>query len=146
MLPPPAAGLQVVSIDSLEAALAKMDIKVSVKDILPVIREVEEAKRAQPVAQAANRRATLSNRKSPATAARLLPFSLLSFNPSNMLVALHPPEQSSGLRFTTTSHFVRHPPRPEMADPLAKERRRRLLELTKQTFPDGGVPDPFTLT
>jgi hypothetical protein len=34
MLPPlPAAGLQVVSIDSLEAALAKMDIEASVEDI-----------------------------------------------------------------------------------------------------------------
>jgi hypothetical protein len=29
---------------------------------------------------------------------------------------------------------------------LAKERRRRLLELTKQSFPDGKVPDPFSLT
>jgi len=110
----------VVSIDSLEAALAKMDIKASVEDILLVIREVEEAKRAKLIAQATNRRATLSN------------------------LALHPPEQSSGLQFTTTSDFVRHPPRPEKADPLAKERRRRLLELTKQTFPDGAVPDPFT--
>jgi hypothetical protein len=80
MLPPPTAGLQVVSIDSLEAALAKMDIKVSMEDILLVIREVEEAKRAQLVAQAANRCATLSNRKSPA-AALLLPFSILSLTP-----------------------------------------------------------------
>jgi len=29
---------------------------------------------------------------------------------------------------------------------LAKERRRRLLELTEQSFPDGKVPDPFALT
>ena len=31
-------------------------------------------------------------------------------------------------------------------DPLAKERRRRLLELTERSFPDGKVPDPFTFT
>jgi len=55
--------------------------------------------------------------------------------PSSVLVALHPPSmQSSGLHFTTTSHFVHHPPRAEKADQLAKERRRRFLELTKQTL------------
>ncbi|KAL6300365.1 hypothetical protein BKA93DRAFT_740662 [Sparassis latifolia] len=106
MPPPlPANDLQVVSIDSLEAALAKLAIKVSVNDIVSVIREEEEAK-----------------------------------------LALNPPEQSSGLQFTTTSKFIADPPKPAKADPLAKERRRRLLDLTKQTFPDGKVPDPFTLT
>jgi hypothetical protein len=35
MLPPPAAGLQVVSIGSLKDALAKMDIKASVEDTIP---------------------------------------------------------------------------------------------------------------
>ena len=61
-----------------------------------------------------------------------------------MLVALHPPEQSSGLQFTATSHLVHHPPSPEKADPLKKERRRRLLELTEEVFPGGRIPDPFS--
>jgi len=117
--PPPGFGLQFVSIDSLKAALAKMDIKLPVDDIIRVVHEVEEAKHAE----------TPSNRKSPATAARLLPFML-----SNMLVPLHPPEHLSGL--TPTPCVVEHPPRP---DPLTIERRRRLMELTKEAFPGGRV-------
>lgn len=83
-IPPPASALQFVSVDSLEAALAKMDIKVSVKYIIQVIREVEEAKRAELIAQAidsdSERFATVTppNRRSPtttATTARLLSFS-----------------------------------------------------------------------
>ncbi|KAI0299628.1 hypothetical protein BC826DRAFT_1102734 [Russula brevipes] len=107
--PLPDGGFEVFTIDSLEAALEKLNIDVSVKDIISVIRELEEAKRAKQL-------------------------------------ALHPPERSLGLQFTTTSQFVEHPPSPEKADPRAKERRNRLLELTKQRFPDGKVPDPFTLT
>ncbi|GBE84298.1 hypothetical protein SCP_0602760 [Sparassis crispa] len=119
MPPPlPANDLQVVSIDSLEAALAKLAIKISVNDIVSVIREEEEAKRVKLIARASERRATLSN------------------------LALNPLEQPSGLQFTTTSKFIADPPKPAKADPLAKERRRRLLDLTEQTFPDGKVPDP----
>ena len=63
--------------------------------------------------------------------------------PSNMLVALRPPEKPSGFQFTTTSesYFACHLPTPETVVPLAKERRRRLVELTEQAFPDGEVPD-----
>ena len=43
LLPPSHFGPQGVSIDSLKAALVKMDIKVSVEDIISVIRELEEA-------------------------------------------------------------------------------------------------------
>ena len=117
-----------------------MDSEVSVEDIVPVVREVEESKHAELIAQATERRPTRSRRKSPATAAHLLPFNL-----SNMLVALYPLEQSLGLQFTTTSHPVHRPASLEKADPLAKERRRRLLELTEQAFPGGRVPAPFTL-
>lgn len=61
-----------------------------------------------------------------------------------MLVTLHPPAQSSGLQFKTTSRFVPNPPKPDKVDPLKAERQRRLLGLTKQVFPDGKVPDPYT--
>jgi hypothetical protein len=61
-------------------------------------------------------------------------------------VALQPPKATAGLEFTTVSTFVPKPAKPANVDPLAKERRRRLLELTKESFPDGKVPDPFTLT
>lgn len=140
MLPLPFDDLQVISIDSLEVALAKMEIKVSVNDIIAVIREVEEAKRAGLMAQATNaeHRGALSERKSSTTAAHLL-----SSNQSNMLVTLHPPEESSGLQFTPTPYLVPDPPR---LDPVARERRRRLVELIKQTFLDGRVPDPFAFT
>jgi hypothetical protein len=46
-LPPPPGGLELVSIDSVKAALEKMDIKVPVDDIITAIREVEDAKRAE---------------------------------------------------------------------------------------------------
>jgi hypothetical protein len=59
--PPPDAGFEVVTIASLEAALAKLNIDVSVKDITRVIRELEEAKRARLIAQATEPR---SERKS----------------------------------------------------------------------------------
>lgn len=144
MSPPPQApdndGLQVVSIDSLTAALEKLNVNVPVKDMVSAIREVDQAKRAKLANEATERRAALSTRKLLATTARPFPF-----NQPNILVALHPSEPSPGLQFETTSHFVPHPPKPAKADPLAKQRRRRLLELTKQTFPTGKLPDPFTL-
>lgn len=46
-LPSPPGGLQLISINSLEAAPAKMDIKVSIKDLVSAIREVEEDERAK---------------------------------------------------------------------------------------------------
>ena len=61
-------------------------------------------------------------------------------------VALQPTEATVGLKFTTVSKFIPKPTKPTNVDPLAKERRRRLLELTKQSFPDGKVPDLFTST
>ena len=61
-------------------------------------------------------------------------------------VALQPTEATSGLNFTAVSKFIANPTKPAHVDPLAKERRRRLLELTKQSLPDGKVPDPFSLT
>jgi len=199
MFPPPPplppADLRVVSIDSLKVAMAKMEINVSVEDIIEVIREVEEAKPAEQIAQATEQIAQateqiaqateqiaqatkqiaqatkqiaqateqiaqatkqiaqatkqiaqaterLSKRKSPAPVARLL-----SFNLSNMLVALHPPKQSSGLQLMTTSDPFSGPNLRRCvtnADPLPKERRRSLMELTEQAFPDGKVPPPFS--
>jgi hypothetical protein len=61
-------------------------------------------------------------------------------------VALQPTKATAGLKFTTVSKFVPEPTKPANVDPLAKQRRRRLLELTEQSFPDGKVPDPFTST
>jgi len=95
--PPPGFDLQVVSIDSLKTALAKIALNIPAEDIIRVVCEVEKAKHAE----------TLSNRMSPATSARLLSFTL-----SNMLVARlrRAPKQPSGL-LTTTSYFVEHPKR-----------------------------------
>ena len=58
-------------------------------------------------------------------------------------VALQSTKETAGPEFTTGSNFVPKPTEPAPVDPLAKERRRRLLELTKQSFPDGKVPDPY---
>ena len=60
-------------------------------------------------------------------------------------VALQLNEPSAGLKITTVSKSVPNPPKPANIDPLAQERRRRLLELTEQAFPDGRVPDPLSL-
>ncbi|KAN0100097.1 hypothetical protein V8E55_000081 [Tylopilus felleus] len=61
----PADSPQVVSIDSLKAALAKLNIKVPVDDVISAIREVEQTKRGQPLAQSPERCAALeSERKS----------------------------------------------------------------------------------
>lgn len=55
--------------------------------------------------------------------------------------ALPPPtEATARINLTTVSEFVPNPP--PNPDPLAKERRRRLMELTKEAFPDGEVPGP----
>jgi hypothetical protein len=64
----------------------------------------------------------------------------------NLPVALHPTKQSTGLHMTTVSKFIPNPTTPTNVDPLVKERRRRLVELTKDSFPDGKVPDPFTIS
>lgn len=50
------------------------------------------------------------------------------------------------MEFTTTVYFVQNTPRPEKADPLAEERRRRLRELARniqQEISDGKVPYPL---
>ena len=61
-------------------------------------------------------------------------------------VALQPTKATAGLRFTTVSKFVPKPTESAHVDPLAQERRHRLLELTEQSYPDGKVPNPFSLT
>jgi len=61
-------------------------------------------------------------------------------------VALQPTKATAGLEFATVSEFVPVPTKPAHVDLLAKERRRRLLELTEQSFPDGNVSDSFSLT
>lgn len=132
--PPSPAGLQTISIHSLEAALAKLGATFSAEDLITAIREVGVAKRAE-------RRAVMCERKWPAAAA-----CPLSFNLFNMLVALQRPEQSSRSEIITRSYFVQDPPRPEEVDPRANERRRPLIELAEQTSPDGRAPNPFALS
>ncbi|KAF8887626.1 hypothetical protein CPB84DRAFT_1849802 [Gymnopilus junonius] len=92
--PPMADALQVVHVSSLAAALAKLNINISIEDLL---------KR---------------------------PNVVLHF-------ALQPTEATAGLKFTTISKFIPKPTKPTNVDPLAKEHRHHLLELTKQSFPDG---------
>ncbi|KAJ7764601.1 hypothetical protein DFH07DRAFT_956058 [Mycena maculata] len=120
--PPLADSLQVVQISSLAAALVKLNIGIPVEDVIKAVHREDEAKRATLSAQATQRRAALSK------------------------LALHPTEQSTGLHMTTVSIFIPKPTTPTNVDPLAKERRRRLVQLTKDSYPDGKVPDPFTLS
>lgn len=67
MLPPPppqADTLQVVHIDSLTAALAKLEVKINIEDLVKVIHDEDEAKRVKVAAAATQRRGALSKRKS----------------------------------------------------------------------------------
>ncbi|KAJ7253273.1 hypothetical protein C8J57DRAFT_1722615 [Mycena rebaudengoi] len=119
---PPPDSLQVVQISPLAAALAKLNIGIPVEDVIKVVHREDEAK--------------------PKFNPRALTPSLTM----NLPVALHPTKQSAGLNMTTVSKFVPKRTTPTNVDPLAKERRRRLVELAKCLFPDGKVPDPFTLS
>ncbi|KAJ3505104.1 hypothetical protein NLJ89_g7586 [Agrocybe chaxingu] len=120
--PPPANSLQVVQISSLTAALARLGINIPIEDVIKAVHEENGANRAKLAAEATKRRAALSK------------------------LALQPINASAGLKITTESKFVPRPIKPTNVDPLAKERRRRLVELTKEAFPDGKPPDPFNLT
>ncbi|KAJ7433639.1 hypothetical protein B0H11DRAFT_2259254 [Mycena galericulata] len=114
--PPLADSLQVVQISSLAAALVKLNIGIPIEDVIQAIHREDEAKRATLSAQATHRRRRAALSK----------------------LALHPTEQSTGLHMTTPiSKFIPKPTTPTNADPLAKERRRRLVQLTKDSFPDG---------
>ncbi|KAJ6468936.1 hypothetical protein C8R45DRAFT_436075 [Mycena sanguinolenta] len=113
--PPLADSLQVVQISSLAAALAKLNTGVPFEDVIEAIHREDEAKRATLSAQATQRRAALSK------------------------LALYPTKPSAGLHMTTVSKFIPKPTTSTNVDPLAKERRRRLVELTKDSFPDGKV-------
>ena len=62
--PPPVDTLQVVHIASLAAALAKLNVKVPIEDLIKVIHDEDEAKRVKATAEATQRRAALSKRKS----------------------------------------------------------------------------------
>jgi len=59
-------------------------------------------------------------------------------------VALQPFEKTAGIELTVPKS-IPNPTTPINVDPFAKERRRRLLELTKEAFPDGKVSDPYTI-
>ena len=107
------------------------------EDLVKVIHDEDEAKRVKVTAEATQRRGALSKRK-------LAPFSDNEPGQCFLPVALQPTGPTAGLKFTTVSKFVGKPTKPAHVDPLAKERRLCLLELTKQSFPDGKVPDPFS--
>ncbi|KIL59306.1 hypothetical protein M378DRAFT_14918 [Amanita muscaria Koide BX008] len=120
MLPPPPPD-DVVHIASLTAALAKLNVKVSMKDLIKVIHDEDEARRVKLTADATQRRTVLRSK------------------------LLQPTKVTAGLKITTVPKFIPRPTKPANVDPLLKERRRRLLELTKKAFPDGKVLDPFRL-
>lgn len=82
--PPPGFGSELVSIDSLEAALGKMGIKVSMQDLISAIRDIEKAKSAKLIADW-ERCAVFSKCKSPATVARLLSFTPVQYASTNLL-------------------------------------------------------------
>ncbi|KAJ6551524.1 hypothetical protein B0H19DRAFT_1264163 [Mycena capillaripes] len=109
--PPPAdESLHLVHINSLEAALDKLNIQIPAKDLIKAIRDKDEARRTVDETQ---RGAVLS------------------------LLALQPTKLKAGLNITTLSRFVPKSNDPVDADPLVQERRRRLVELAKEAFPDG---------
>ncbi|KDR78649.1 hypothetical protein GALMADRAFT_223907 [Galerina marginata CBS 339.88] len=61
-----------------------------------------------------------------------------------VMFALQPIEPpTAGFEVTTVSRFEPNPSTPSNID---LERRRRLLELHNEAFPDGSVPDPFAVT
>lgn len=113
MFPPPLQDdtLQVIHIASLAAALAKLNVKIPIEDFLKVIHDEDEARRVKVAAEATQHRAALSE------------------------LALQPTMTSAGLEFTTDSKSVPKPTKPADIDPLAKDRRRRLLELTNSPSP-----------
>jgi hypothetical protein len=84
--PPPPGGFNpgFVSINTLEAALGKMGIKVSMQDLISAIRDVEEAKSAKLIADSDFKRAgPVGSCKSPATVARLLSFTPAQYASTN---------------------------------------------------------------
>ena len=85
MLLPPPGDLQAASIDSLETGLTRLDIDVPAKDIVSSVREEKGAAHVKQIDYAAP-----SERNSPASTARPL-----SFNTSNTLVSIHPPDQDA---------------------------------------------------
>ncbi|KAF7328842.1 hypothetical protein MVEN_02513600 [Mycena venus] len=114
--PPLADSLQVIQISSLAAALAKLNIGIPVEDVIKAVHREDEAKRATLSAQATQHRAAALSK------------------------SIYRPSYDHSFQVYTK------PTTPTNVDPLAKERRRRLVELTKDSFPDGKVPYPFTLS
>jgi len=126
MPPPPSDGsFQVVHIASLEAVLAKLNIKIPVEDFIKAIHDEEEARRVEPTAEATQLLARSLQRTSPS-----FPVTLPPMEPAGTL--------------NPVPKFIPRSPTPTNDDPRAKERRRRLVELAEQTFPDGKAPDPYT--
>lgn len=67
MLPPPPPAdeaPQVIHIASLAAALAKLNVKIPIDDLIKAIHDEDEAKRVKVTAEATQRRAAVSKRKS----------------------------------------------------------------------------------
>jgi hypothetical protein len=62
--PPPTDALQVVRVTSLAAALAKLNVKIPIEDLIKVIHDEDEARRVKLTAEATQRRVALSKRKS----------------------------------------------------------------------------------
>jgi hypothetical protein len=56
--------LQVVHIDSLAAALAKLKVVIKIEDLIKVVHDEDEAKRAKVAAEVTQRRGALSKRDS----------------------------------------------------------------------------------
>ncbi|KIK07135.1 hypothetical protein K443DRAFT_88036 [Laccaria amethystina LaAM-08-1] len=111
MLPPPppppsprsgSCKDQIIHIPSLAAALVKLNIKISVEDLMKAVHEEDEARRAK-----------LNEEAERALLSKLTP---------------QPDEGVSG---------------PARSNLLAKERRRRLMDLTREEFPEGKVPKIF---
>jgi len=100
------SSILIVYIDSIAAALTKLNIKVPIEDLVKVIHEEDEARRAKEAAQ-----------RPPV--------------PSGSESTPQPTESKSDSNST----------KPSDVDPLVRERRRRrILELTEEAFPDGNVP------
>jgi hypothetical protein len=64
MLPPPPLQDDTVHIASLAAALAKLNVKIPIEDLVKVIHDEDEARRVKVAAEETQRRAALSECKS----------------------------------------------------------------------------------
>jgi hypothetical protein len=142
-LPPPPTlvpSLYLVRVDALDAALIELGItSVSANALLEAVKQQEDRKHNEVNESASKRRRALLNREPFLESHH---YQAVTF-PS---VVSRPPDKSLETVPPYKSTFVANPKPSEALDEVAKERRRRLRKLAKDSFPDGKFPEPYTAT